>query len=123
MWRFKLHVLCCYYSCSWSTALPDAPRDLWVYHISSKSANIQWSVSTLENQEELNVDPNYVVQFRSSGEEEWSERGEDEINSELSFTLLGLQPYSLYYVRVIPYIEYGRGTPSIVKMFRTAEAG
>lgn len=73
-------------------------------------------------------DPSFLIQFRQifTGDEvpqEWSEQGEDVIGTRLSYTLTGLQPFTIYEAAVVPFTQYGRGTPSAPIQFKTEEAG
>lgn len=105
------------------SALPDAPVDTRVVQVTPKSAEVRWSAPPPRTGAVINSKPDYLVQFRKTGGEEWSERGEEVIESDFLYTLTGLQPYTYYEVRVVPFIQYGRGTPSASVKFRTAETG
>lgn len=124
-----LHVIISLYAaCSQSSfflsALPDAPTDVIVSQVMSRSAQIQWLAPRPRPGPVVNTaNPMYVVQYRSSEMDDWTERGEDDIEAELSYSLTGLLPYTFYDLRVVPYSNYGRGTPSQTVQFKTQETG
>lgn len=105
------------------SALPDAPTDVRVSQIAPRSADIEWLAPRPRDGPVINADPKYVIQYKISETEEWTERGEDEIETSLSYSLSGLIPHTLYELRVVPYSKYGRGTPSQSTQFRTHETG
>lgn len=104
-------------------ALPAAPTGVRVSDITPRSTQLQWTAPQPRNGPVINAEPQYVIQYKSSETEEWMERGEDEIETETSYILSGLLPYTLYELRIVPYIKYGRGTPSQPIQFRTHETG
>lgn len=110
----------------WCLALPDAPGQVWIDDIKPMSAKISWTKSSQIQGPISTAESEYFVQFRmySSGElMEWSEQGEEEISRNLTYVLVGLQPFTKYEIRVVPYIQYGHGTPSDIKQFLTRESG
>ena len=107
-------------------ALPDAPDDVWVTDVTPISAKVSWIKSVQQKGPISTDEPEYVVQFRVYDSEQpmqWSEQGEDDIGRSLTYILSGLTPYTKYELRVVPFILYGYGTPSIIRQFLTAEAG
>lgn len=121
-------IICGFLCISFALALPNAPGNVWVDAITPISAKIHWTKSTQAKGPIANSEPLYVVQFRTLFTNkplavDWSEQGEDDIGTNLEFTLSGLLPYTIYEYKVVPYVQYGRGTPSAVKQFRTEESG
>ncbi|XP_067952178.1 receptor-type tyrosine-protein phosphatase delta-like isoform X2 [Watersipora subatra] len=105
-------------------ALPEGPDELWVNDITAISAKLQWKKSKQVVGPIETSDSQYFVQFRVYDYEPdslWSEQGEDVIGYNLTYVLSGLLPYTMYECRVVPYINYGTGSPGIIRQFRTAE--
>lgn len=91
------------------------------------AVTIQWRAPDTRSSRVVTAEPKYIIQFRTkytdSDNDEWSERGEDEIERQLTYRLTGLLPYSYYEARVVPYSQFGQGTPSQPVDFRTDETG
>lgn len=112
-----------FFVCLPLSALPDAPRDVQVINVGPRSTGVKWNAPLERTGLVTSSAPEYLIQFRITDTEDWSEIGEDEIEDGLSYHLVGLRPYTYYELRVIPYVKYGRGTPSQLVRFRTAETG
>lgn len=85
---------------------------------SSTSITVQWSASTDDGGSPL---VNYVVEYRLSGETEFSDIIAD--TDTLSMVITGLTPYGQYEVRVRGENLVGRGEPSASLQARTHPAG
>lgn len=122
-----MHVLMWLFFClPFPPALPEGPDELWVNDITAISAKLQWKKSKQVVGPIETSDSQYFVQFRVYDYEPdslWSEQGEDVIGYNLTYVLSGLLPYTMYECRVVPYINYGTGSPGIIRQFRTAETG
>lgn len=85
---------------------------------SSTSITVQWSASTDDGGSPL---VNYVVEYRLSGEADFSDITADV--DTLSMIISGLTPYGLYEVRVRGENLVGRGEPSTSLLARTHPDG
>ncbi|XP_042909125.1 cell adhesion molecule Dscam1 isoform X2 [Parasteatoda tepidariorum] len=99
--------------------VPDAPSNVSVTNVTSRSISLQWEVLDNGNSHITGS----IVQYQTFSDKEWNGQTSQLIvsSAETSATIRGLTPVALYYIRVIAENSLGKSKPSDILEITTDE--